>query len=290
MNPVPMATDPSTTPVPRTAVVAGGARGCGRAVALALARAGADIAVCDLGDYPYQSLDYRTASGDDLETTAALVRAVGRRAMTVTVDVRDHAAVSSVPDLVEAELGPVTDLVVTAGVVSVVPLTAMTRGDWDEVLDTNLTGAFNVMQAVVSRMRPRGVGRAVLVCGQEGRRGAHSLSHVSAAGWALIGMAKSIALEVAASGVTINVVAAGPIGSPQLLDGISYQRILAGPAEATATGPAVERIAAVMPQSRPYLQPEEVADAVVFLMSRQARSITGAVLDVSLGLAGRNSA
>jgi NAD(P)-dependent dehydrogenase (short-subunit alcohol dehydrogenase family) len=284
-----MDAEPGTTSVPRTAIVAGGARGCGRAVALALARAGADIAVCDLGDYPYQSLDYRTASADDLQSTAALVRAAGRKAMTVTVDIRDHAAVSSVPDLVEAELGPVTDLVVTAGVVSVVPLTAMTRGDWDEVLDTNLTGAFNVMQAVVSRMRPRG-GRAVLVCGQEGRRGAHSLSHVSAAGWALIGMAKSIALEMAASGVTINVVAVGPVGSPQLLDSTSYQQMLAGPAEAGATGPAVERIAAVMPQPRPYLQPEEVADAVVFLMSRQARSITGAVLDVSLGLAGRNSA
>jgi NAD(P)-dependent dehydrogenase (short-subunit alcohol dehydrogenase family) len=285
-----MAADLNAASAPRTAVIAGGARGCGRAAAVALAKAGADIAVCDLGSSPYQSLDYRTASVDDLDTTAALVRAEGRRALTVPVDVRDHSAVSSVPDLVEAELGPVTDLVVTAGVVSVVPLTAMKRRDWDEVLDTNLTGAFNVMQAVVGRMRARGAGSAVLVCGQEGRQGAHSLSHVSAAGWALIGMAKSIALEVAASGVTVNVIAAAPVGSPLFLDSTSYQQILAAPAGPAATGPLADRIAALMPQGRPYLQPEEVADAVVFLTSRSARGITGAVLDVSLGLAGRNSA
>jgi NAD(P)-dependent dehydrogenase (short-subunit alcohol dehydrogenase family) len=285
-----MAADLNAASAPRTAVVVGAARGCGRAVALGLARAGADVAVCDLGSSPYQSLDYRTASADDLESTAALVRAEGRRALTVAVDVRDHAAASALPDLVEAELGPVTDLVVTAGVVSVVPLTEMTRCQWDEVLDTNLTGAFNVIQAVVSRMRARGAGSAVLVCGQEGRRGAHSLSHVSAAGWALIGLAKSVALEVAASGVTVNVIAAGPVGSPQFLDSPSYQRVLAAPAGPAATGPLVDRIATLMPQGRPYVQPEEVADAVVFLTSRQARGITGAVLDVSLGLAGRNSA
>jgi NAD(P)-dependent dehydrogenase (short-subunit alcohol dehydrogenase family) len=285
-----MVADLNATPARRAAMVVGAARGCGRAAALALARAGADVAVCDLGDAPYQSLDYRTASRDDLELTAALVRAEGRRAVSLTVDVRDHAAVRSLPDLVEPELGPVTDLVVTAGVLSVVPLTAMTRGDWDEVLDTNLTGAFSVVQAVVSRMRARGAGSAVLVCGQEGRRGAASLSHVSAASWALIGMAKSVALEVAASGVTVNVVAAGPVGSPQLLDSASYQRVLAAPAGLDAAGSDVERIAAVTPQGRAYLQPEEVADAVVFLTSRQARAITGTVLDVSLGLAGRNSA
>jgi NAD(P)-dependent dehydrogenase (short-subunit alcohol dehydrogenase family) len=272
----------------RTALVVGGARGCGRAVALALAHEGADIAICDVGGTPYRSLDYSTASVDDLESTVAEIRAAGRRSVAVTADVRDHAAVSSIGDVVEESLGPLTDLVVTAGVLSVVPLVRMTRTDWDEVFDTNLTGAFNVMQAVVGRMQARGYGRVVLVCGPEGRKGAPSLSHVSAAAWALIGMAKSIALEVAAAGVTVNVVATGPVGSPQLLDSGSYQQILA--AGATASGPTLQRIASMMPQIQPYVEPQEVADAVVFLMSQRARAITGAVLDVSLGLAGRNSA
>lgn len=272
----------------RTALVVGGARGCGRAVAIALAREGADVAICDIGTATYQSLDYVLATAAEMEETAERVRVERRAAVTVVADIRDAAAVKMAVARVEAELGPITDLVVTAGVSSVAPLAEMTRAMWDEVVATNVTGAFNVIQRVLPGMVARGHGCVVLVCGSEARRGAASLSHVSAAGWALIGMAKSIALEVAASGVTVNVIATGPVGSPLLLTSESHQRLLASatPWEGTVW----ERIAASHPQARPHLEPGEVADAVTFLMSAKARPVTGAVLDVSLGLAGRNSA
>ena len=154
----------------RTALVVGGARGCGRAVAIALAREGADIAICDIGTDTYQSLDYGLATAEDMAETAEKVRAEGRAAVTLIADIREAAAVSKAAAQAEAELGPITDLVVTAGVSSVAPLTEMTRTTWDEVVATNVTGAFNVVQQVLPKMVSRGRGSVVLLCGHEARQ------------------------------------------------------------------------------------------------------------------------
>jgi NAD(P)-dependent dehydrogenase (short-subunit alcohol dehydrogenase family) len=270
------------------AMVVGAARGCGRAVALELAAAGADIAACDVADATYATLGYPLSTAADLEETIAAVRALGRRAIAVNIDIRDHQAVAVAAKRAESELGAVTRLVVAAGVVSAVDAVDMSRAQWDEVVSTNLTGAFQVLQHVVPAMVARRQGAVVLICGLEARRGYARLSHVAAAAWGLVGMAKSIALEVAGTGVRVNVVVAGPLGG----EPVRHEPALAGPFLAgPADGrPLAEQLVTSSPQARAFVEPRDVAAAVAFLTSEAARSVTGAVLDVDLGRAGSNSA
>jgi NAD(P)-dependent dehydrogenase (short-subunit alcohol dehydrogenase family) len=269
------------------ALVSGAARSNGRAIALALARR-QPVAVLD-APQSYESLEYPVATTSDLEQVATDITSAGGQALAVPADVRDADSVNRAVEWVRSEAGAITDLVVCSGVVSAVPVARMSRTDWDEVVDTNLTGSFHLIRAVVPQMAAAGDGRVVLVTGPEGRRGFASLSHVAAAAWALIGMAKTVALEVAASGVRVNVICAAPGASPPLTALPEYQAAMGATAPA-ADDPPWEQIAAAYPQGRPFVAPEEVAAAVEFLLSDATRSWTGAVLDVSLGVAARNSA
>jgi len=282
------------------ALVTGAGRGVGRAVAVALARRGLDIGVVDLGGTVapgYRTLDYELSGGDDLESTAAEVRSAGRRAVVLDLDVRDRSAVRAAVPAVEDALGPITHLVVASGVVSGVPIHRMTRSQWDEVVDTNLTGAFNVVKAVVPGMASRRCGSVVLTCGSESRRGVGGVSHASAAGWALVGMAKAVAMEVAAAGVTVQVAALGPVGSVPVRSSRSYVEALVGPADdpvGDGGGPVGEggvdaRLAARHPQGRPWVDVDEAA-AVIEFLATGSRAMTGVVVDVDLGQAARNSA
>lgn len=269
------------------ALVTGAARGTGRAVALRLASDGADVAVADGLDGTGVMLDFALPTADDLKATANRVEGAGRRALPLTLDVRDRGAVLAAVDEVEQHLGPLTSLVVASGIVSAVPVVEMSRRQWEDAVAANLHGAFYLLQAVVPRMAERGAGRAVVVVGPESRRGAPLLSHVSAAGWALIGLSKSLAQEVAGAGVTVNVVSAGPVRSEPALHSASFaraRRAAAGdPGEDGQPGPS-------NPMARDLVEPEEVAAVVAFLLSDAARSMTGSVVDVDLGLASRNSA
>src|ERR1700722_7745131 len=121
------------------ALVVGGARGPGRAVAIKLAEAGADIAVCDAIGGKYRTLEYGLATPADLEETLGKIRATGRTATAVRFDVRDPDATAAGGARAESEIGPPTQLVLAAGVVSVVPIVNMVRAQWEEVVATNLT-------------------------------------------------------------------------------------------------------------------------------------------------------
>jgi len=269
------------------ALVTGAARSYGRAIALTLARQ-RPVVLLD-APAPYTSLAYPLSTDDDLRSVADEIVANGGDALALPTDVRDLRAVQAAVDRAHAAFGAITTLVVCAGVVSAAQVARMTRAEWDEVLDTNLTGAFHVTRAVVPEMVAAGSGRVVFVTGPEARRGFASLSHVAAASWALIGMAKTVALEVAPSGVSVNMVCASPPDSLPLTSLPELQTAVG------ATGPQVgappwEQIAAVYPQGRPFVEPQEVAAAVEFLLTDSAASWTGGVIDISMGTAARNSA
>ncbi len=183
----------------RVALVTGGSRGIGRAVALALARAGADVAV-----------NYRDRQPQAAEVVGAIL-AGGRRAMAVGADVASRRAVDAMVKEVEARLGPVDVLVNNAGVATVRGLDDLTEDDFDSTMAINLKSAFLCISAVLPGMRARHWGRIVNISSIAARGGGLVGVHYHASKAGLEGLTRGYASRLAAEGVTVNAVAPGPI-------------------------------------------------------------------------------
>src|SRR5262245_2696060 len=145
----------------RVALVTGAGRGQGRSHALALAAEGADIVVCDIAA-DIATVPYPLATKAGLDETVALVRDLGRRCVGLVADMRSTAEVAAVVDRAIAEFGKIDILVANHGVISYAPVDTTTDEMWQDVLDTNLTGAFKAVRAVLPHMRERDYGRIVV--------------------------------------------------------------------------------------------------------------------------------
>ena len=245
----------------RVALVTGGARGIGRAIALALAADGRAVAVGDL-------------LLDDAEATAAEARSSGVDAIAVPLDVTDSASVEAAVQRAAAELGPVAVLVNSAGWDELRPFLDTDEEFWRRVVEVNYMGVLRTTKAVLPGMVDAGWGRVVNISSDAGRVGSSLESVYSGAKAGIIGFTKTIAREMARSGVTANTVCPGPTRTP-LLEGMagageSGQKLIAG----------LER---AVPMRR-LGEPEDVAGAVAFLASDGAGFITGQTLSVSGGL------
>ena len=239
----------------RVALVTGAARGIGRATAQALAEAGADVAVTDVVPA--------------LEDAAAAVRAAGRRAALVVFDVADPAAAREGVARVRAALGPVDVLVNNAAIVNnVAPVLRMTPEAWARELAVNLSGAFNMIQAVVGEMAARGWGRIVNVSSVAAWGGLHHQPGYAASKAGLLGLTRTVALEHARDGITCNAVLPGLIGT---------ELVAAMPAELRAGAVAAT-------PARRLGEPREVARLIAFLASDAAAFINGAEVPIDGGL------
>jgi SDR family mycofactocin-dependent oxidoreductase len=255
----------------RVALITGGARGQGRAHAVALAAEGADIVVADAPN-AMTGLTYPLGTEDDLLQTAKLVDELGRRCLPLTVDVRDAAAVGAAITQTVADLGSLDIVVANAGIVSTGPLDEVSDHVWQQLVDTNLTGTFHTLRAAIPVMRQQRFGRIVVTSSMGGRMGIPDLAAYNATKWGVIGLAKSAALEVAKEGITINVVCptttqtpmVQPAGGDDIPDDL------------------VRRMMRANPIPQPWLQPEDVSRAVLYLVTDPG-VITGSVLEIGLG-------
>ncbi len=240
----------------KVAIVTGGGRGIGLAIALAFAREGAHVAICDV-------------NASLLDTARAEIEALGGRGLALRADVADKAQVSRMVGDVLRELGTIDILVNNAGIYEVLPIEEITEEQWERTLAVNLKGVFLCSQAVMGHMKRQRSGRIVNMASVAGKTGGQLAgAHYSASKAGVMCFTKSLAREVAPYGITVNAVAPGRIDTPMI-------RI--------ASDEENEALRAATPLGR-LGKPEDVARAVVFLASDEASFITGEILDVNGGL------
>lgn len=255
----------------RVALITGGARGQGSAHAVAMAGEGADIVVADAPG-AMADLTYPLGTEDDLRETARLVEALGRRCQPVAVDVRDAAQVAAAVEQTVADLGSLDIVVANAGIVSTGPLDQVSDQVWQQLIDTNLTGVFHTLRAAIPVMRRQRFGRIVVTSSMGGRMGIPDLAAYNATKWGIIGLAKSVALEVAKEGITVNVICPTTTQTPMVQP--------AGGDD--VPDDLVRRMMRANPIPQPWLQPEDVSRGVLYLVTDPG-VITGSVLEVGLG-------
>lgn len=240
----------------KVALVTGGSRGIGKAIVLKLAKAGADIAVNFAGNVAAA------------EAVAAEVRDMGRRCVLVQGNVADAAVAAEMINKVIAELGKIDILINNAGITKDALLLRMKEEDWDAVLNTNLKGMFNCTKAAIKFMMKQKSGKIVNMASVVGITGNPSQANYAAAKAGCIGFTKAVAKEIASRGINVNAVAPGYIET-----------------DMTAVLPekVKEEMAAGIPLNRPG-KPQDVANAVLFLVSDEAAYITGQTLNVDGGM------
>jgi SDR family mycofactocin-dependent oxidoreductase len=272
----------------KIAVITGGGRGQGRSHAVALAREGADIAICDI-DLQYPTIPYDMARDRDLEVTAALVRDAGRKCLTYTADVRDPAAVESFVAATIGEYGRIDILCANAGVWAPMELKDTTNELWHDTLDTNLSGVFYAIRAVAPHMIAQGSGRIIATASMCGRRGTPNLGAYTASKWGIIGLVKTAAIELGAHNITVNAICPSFVDTP-MLNFDEYNRMFRPDLEhpTRETSDEVVRQMHTLPVGS--YPPAEISNAVLYLASDLGRLVSGTALDVTAGMSSQWSA
>ena len=239
----------------QTAVITGGGRGIGAAVAQALAGEGCHVALVDAGAF------------EEARAVADAIRAGGGRAIALEADVSDVGAAERCVAAALQEFGRVDILVANAGVARDAVVWKMTEAQWDEVLGVNLKGCFAYCRAIAPALRAQKHGRIVTIASINGLRGKFGQANYAASKAGVIALTKTLARELGSAGVTANCVAPGLVRT-----------------EMTASLPAevVENAKRESALGR-VAEPEDVAQAVAFLCSARARHITGTVMKVDGG-------
>jgi SDR family mycofactocin-dependent oxidoreductase len=257
--------------VEKVAVVTGAGGGIGKAQVLALAREGADVLL----------LDRRV---DAMAATVAQVEALGRRALAREIDVRDRASVNAAVDAGVAAFGRIDVLVASAGVFMTPTHTHMLdEDDWDRVLDINLKGCWLTTSAVTPHLiaNPAG-GSIVLVSSSAGLKGGARFAPYAASKHGMLGLARSLAIELGEHSIRVNTIHPGSVRTPMLMNETSLRAVRPDLEHPTAAEVSDSfRARNLLPV--PWVEPEDVAHATVFLASDESRYVTGTELKVDAG-------
>lgn len=250
----------------KVAVVTGGGQGIGRVIALTLARAGADVALA-------------ARSREPLEATRAEIEALGREALVVPTDVRREKSVQALAEQTLAHFGHIDILINNAGITGPTALLwEVSPAEWEETFAVNVNGPYLCCRAFLPSMIERRAGSIIFISSMTGKRPLVGRTTYAAGKLALVGMARTLAWETGPYGIRVNVI------SPGAVEGERVERVIRE--QARVEGISLEESRRHFTSNSPLgrmVPPQNIADAVLFLASDSAASITGEDLNVSAG-------
>ena len=266
----------------KVAFITGAARGQGRAHAVRLASEGADIIAVDLCE-SIDSVPYPLATEADLKETVRLVEGLGRRIVASQADVRDFSALEKALSDGVAQLGRLDIALANAGITGAAPTDALSVQSWQDMIDVNLTGVFHTAKAAIPHIRAGGGGGSIVLTSSAlGIRAMPNLPHYVAAKTGVVGLMRAMALELAADRIRVNTV------HPSIADTLMVQNaamygLFVPHIENPTREQAAEVFATMNPIPTPWVDAEDVSNAVLFLVSDEARFVTGLEFKIDAG-------
>jgi SDR family mycofactocin-dependent oxidoreductase len=264
----------------KVALISGGARGQGRSHALTLAREGCDIAFNDISE-PIKTTLYRTATTEDRLETEKMVLETGRRCLAVEADVRDRSAMTSFVERTIDELGKIDIVIANAGMTSFAPVWETPYEMWDETIDICLTGAWNTIRPVLPHLRERKQGNIVLTSSNAGLTPIPNVAPYVAAKHGITGLMKVLAVEMAAFNIRVNSVHPCGVNTTLVMNQAGLD-LFSGKEGATFED-AEAGMKSLNLLDVALIQPEDVSNAILYLVSDAARYVTGTSLTVDAG-------
>jgi SDR family mycofactocin-dependent oxidoreductase len=247
----------------------------GRAHCERFADEGADVIAIDI-----------SAAADELRDTATEVEKRGRRCVTAMADVTDLAALTAAVEVGVAQLGPLDVIVANAGIYPAgAPTWELTEEVWRRTLDVNLTGVWHTVKAGLTHFGDHG-GSIILISSTNGLRGTANTAHYTSSKHAVVGLARTLANELGERGIRVNTVHPGAVATTMILNDVTLRQ-LRPDLEQPTVDDAAETLTARHLLPVPWVEPVDIANAVVFLASDEARYITGTQLVVDAGLLAR---
>jgi len=267
----------------RVVFITGAAHGMGRSHALAFAREGARIVLCD-ACHQYRTVPYPLAQPDELASLAAEIEQMGRLVLAAEVDVTDLTAMQALVGQAQQGLGPIDILVANAGIYSFAPSWELTEEQWDETVNVDLKGVWISCKVCIPHMLSRRSGKIICISSTAGFKGMANLAHYVAAKHGVLGLVKTLAIELAPYNINVNAVCPTSVDTAMLSNQALYDVFAGGP------GPLAthEHMLELMNQlnlfpDRGLLSSEDISSVVLWLASDEARHLTGCALPVDAG-------
>ncbi|CAM3128084.1 mycofactocin-coupled SDR family oxidoreductase [Mycobacterium colombiense] len=272
----------------KVAFITGVARGQGRSHAVRLAEEGADIIGIDLLENE-EFAPYLLATQDDMDETLALVEKTGRRMIGIKADVRDRTALIDAVKTGVDEFGRLDIVVANAGISPTGGMTwEVPPDEWNAVIDINLTGVFNTVAATVPAVISGGNGGSVILTSSgAGLKYVPNLVHYNSAKAAVVAIGKTLSNELAAQQIRVNVIAPGTVNTALISENKAMFKLFRPDLENPTIEDAEPVFTMMMPMGKPWVEPSDISNAVLYLASDEARYVTGIVLPVDMGALNR---
>jgi len=267
----------------KVAFITGAARGQGRSHALRMAQEGADIIAVDISTQ-IETVPYGMATADDLAETVRQVEALDRRIVASEADVRDYDALSSAVDEGVAQLGRLDIVSANAGIFSSATADELTDTAWNDMIGVNLTGVWHTAKAAIPHLRAAGGGSMILTSSTAGIKGFPNFVHYVAAKHGVVGIMRTLALELAPDMIRVNSVHPTSVDTDMIQNDSLYALFAPDlPVEERTRETLGGRFQALNALPIPWVEPVDISNAVLWLASDESRYVTGIMLPVDAG-------